>query len=54
MKKNLQKLPQMAYNMKSCLRFSTCIFWILLNIAKYTYGSQNWKKLKKKKKKAKP
>jgi hypothetical protein len=39
----------MAYNMKRCLRFSTCIFWILLNIAKYTYGSQNWKKKKEEK-----
>jgi hypothetical protein len=33
----LPQIVTMAYNMKGCLRFSTFIFWISSNLAKYTY-----------------
>jgi hypothetical protein len=31
------KIASIAYSMKGCLRFFTFIFWILPNLAKYTY-----------------
>ncbi len=48
MKKDSENCHKWPYNI------STCIFWILLNIAKYTYGSQNWKEKKKRRKRQNP
>jgi hypothetical protein len=47
-----RKSPQIAYNMKGCVRISTCTFWILPNLAKHTYchlGMQHHKTEKKRK-----
>ncbi len=52
------KIASIAYSMKGCLRFYTFIFWILPNLAKYTYMDDyhlsNITKLGGKKKKKKP
>jgi hypothetical protein len=36
--KSPQKIAIIAYIMKGCLRFYTCIFWTLPNLSKYIYG----------------
>jgi hypothetical protein len=36
--KEIRKLAKISYNIKAWLRFSTFIFWISPNLAKYIYG----------------
>ncbi len=36
--KSAPKIVTIAYNMKGRLRFSTFVFWVSQNVAKYAYG----------------